>query len=140
MYLIISTIPHLFSIIPLIKYYNTYTFGYINIIVLSTIFSILYHLTKESNIIIIYFDYLCAFIWCLYDLYFGYILNNFVLYNIIFGNSVVFIINIIIPYDNNYTLYHTIWHIINSCKCLYISLLINYNICNFTKYHDRRWS
>jgi hypothetical protein len=72
MYLIVSTIPHLCSISPLIKYYKSETFGYINIISLSTIFSILYHTYEESNKIINIIDYFCAGLWVIYDIYMGY--------------------------------------------------------------------
>ena len=57
--LIISTIPHFYSILPLIKYYKQ-SYGYITIIIVSTIFSILYHVYEESNDIITLIDYLCA--------------------------------------------------------------------------------
>ncbi len=76
MYLVISTIPHFFSILPLIKYYNKYTYGYINIIISSTILSILYHAYKESNRIINFLDYSFAGIWFLYDIYMGYKYTN----------------------------------------------------------------
>jgi hypothetical protein len=69
MYLVISTIPHFYSILPLIKYYKTYTFGYINIILISTVFSILYHIYEESNYIINIIDFFCTGLWVLYDIY-----------------------------------------------------------------------
>ena len=134
MYLIISTLPHFCSILPLIKYYRNYTLGYISIIIVSSTFSILYHLTKESNYLITYLDYLFAILWAIYDLYFGYTLrNNKTLYSIILGNSIVFIINMQIPYDQNYMLNHSIWHTINACKCFYISFAIGNTISKIDK-------
>jgi len=124
-YSILSTIPHFFSIFPIIKYYNTFIFGYINVIFLSTTFSILYHLFNESNFIINTIDYLFALIWFSYDIYLGYIYTNiYILFKIIFVNCLSFIINIIIPYNNYYILNHSIWHIMNAYKCFYISTLI----------------
>jgi len=61
--LVLSTILHFFSILPLIQYYRTHTFHYINISCISTSFSILYHLTNESNKIITIIDYSFATIW-----------------------------------------------------------------------------
>ena len=53
--LIITTIPHYLSIFPILQYYNNnLIWCYINIIFISTTFSILYHLTKESNYTIFY--------------------------------------------------------------------------------------
>lgn len=124
--LVFSTILHFFSILPLIKYY-THTSGYIIIISLSTSFSILYHLTGESNKIITIIDYSFATIWGIYDIYFGYRYRND-LYKFILGNTVVFFLNIQIPYDDNYRLYHSIWHLINAIKCYYIASLINHNL------------
>ena len=130
MYLIISTLPHFLSILPLIKYYK-YTYGYINIILLSTIFSILYHKCKESNNFINFMDYLFAGIWLIYDIYMGYVYTNKkILIKIILANIVVFIINIQIPYNVYYELNHSIWHIINVYKCFYVSSLISTGLTN----------
>lgn len=121
MYLVISTLPHLFSIIPLIKYYTKYTFGYVNIIVLSTSLSILYHIYEESNIFITSLDYLFACIWFLYDIYMA---DTKILYTIITGNTIIFFLNIYIPYNVYYTLNHSLWHLICAYKSYYVSLLI----------------
>ena len=123
MYLILSTLPHLLSIIPLIKYYFTYTFGYCNIIILSTLFSSLYHYHQEANHIITMIDYFFAYYWFAYDVYMGYTYTND-LTRIIFANFVSFIINTQIPYNKFYVRNHSIWHIINSSKCIYISTLL----------------
>jgi hypothetical protein len=131
MYLVISTIPHFCSILPLIKYYKTYTFGYINIILLSTVFSILYHTYEESNYTINNIDFFCAGLWGLYDIYMGYTYTNKkILFKIILLNSVSFIIYIQIPYDLYYTLNHSLWHFINAYKCYYVSKYIGIRLNN----------
>ncbi len=133
MYLVISTIPHFFSILPLIKYYK-YTYGYINIIILSTTLSILYHTYDESNKIINFFDYCFAGIWFLYDLHMGYKYTNGlcavdntnkkILYKIILSNSISFFLNNQITHNTYYQLNHSLWHLINAYKCFYVSNLI----------------
>ncbi len=131
MYLVISTIPHFCSILPLIKYYKTYTFGYINIILLSTVFSILYHTYEESNYNINNIDFFCAGLWVLYDIYMGYTYTNKkILFKIILLNGVSFIIHIQIPYDLYYTLNHSLWHFINAYKCYYVSKYIGIRLDN----------
>lgn len=129
MYLVISTIPHLYSILPIKKYYKTYTFGYVNIILLSTIFSILYHTYDESNYTINIVDYFCAYIWGLYDFYMGYrYTNKQTLFKILLVNMLSFFINILIPYNLYYPLNHSIWHFINAYKCYYVSNHISIGI------------
>lgn len=112
MILIISTLPHFLSVIPR----NTYKYKYV--IILSTTLSILYHYNEESNTIINILDYCMAFIWFLCDIYLGH--NR---YKIILVNFISFIINVNIT--TNYTLYHSIWHIINASKCYYVAMLLS---------------
>jgi hypothetical protein len=131
MYLVISTIPHFFSILPLIKYYKIYTFGYINIILLSTIYSILYHIYEEKNYNINIMDYFCAAVWFVYDIYSGYTYTNKItILKILLVNTMSFFINIHIPHNVYYQLNHSIWHCINAYKCYYISKHIRIGIDN----------
>lgn len=131
MYLVISTIPHFCSILPVIKYYKTYTFGYINIILLSTFLSILYHIYEESNNTINCIDYFCASLWVIYDIYMGYTYTNKkILFKILLVNTASFFINTQIPYNLYYPLNHSIWHFINAYKSYYVSTYINLSIPN----------
>ena len=129
MYLVISTLPHLFSILPLLPYYEHYTKGYIHIIVLSTLFSILYHYYEEANPVITFLDYACAALWLLYDIQMGYTYTD-TLSIILLGNTITFLINIQIPYTEEYTLSHSVWHFINAYKSFYVSSLISTGIAN----------
>jgi len=115
--LIISTLTHFCSILPLIKYYKNST-GYINIIILSTIMSILYHY-DETNYTIKVIDYLFATIWLGYDIYMGYTHTNNTLIKILLVNMASFLINIQLPYT-----YHSLWHCINAYKCYYVSNML----------------
>ena len=131
MYLVISTISHFCSILPIIKYYKTYTFGYVNIIILSTIFSILYHIYNESNNIINNIDYLCASIWIVYDIYMSYTYTNKkIIFKILLVNTISFFINIHIPYNLYYQINHSLWHFINAYKSYYVSYNISIGIKN----------
>jgi hypothetical protein len=129
MYLVLSTLPHLFSIIPVAKYYRTHTFGYVNTIALSTFFSVLYHLTGESNSLISFLDHLIAVWWFLYDLNMGYLYTDDpVFLKIFFVNILSGLINAQTPYDENYEVYHSYWHLLNAFKSFYISWLISKGI------------
>jgi hypothetical protein len=117
MYLILSTLLHLLSAIPLLPYAAAY--GYIEVICVSTTMSIIYHL-DESNRVIAFLDYSYAFIWFLYDIYMTY--STPFLYQIILVNGCSCMIH---AYPaTNYNRFHTIWHIINATKCIYVSLLL----------------
>ena len=125
MYLVISTLPHFCSILPLVKYYKTHTFRYINVILLSTVFSILYHTFEESNNTITNIDYFCAGLWLGYDMYMGFTYTDRkTMVKIMFVNTLSFLINILIPYNAYYPLNHSLWHLLNAYKCYYVSTLI----------------
>ena len=126
--LIITTIPHYLSIFPILQYYNNnLIWCYINIIFISTSFSILYHLTKESNYIIFYIDYTLAFIWCLFDISIPIYFKDLYMFNkIISANIIIFFININITRNKNYIIHHSIWHLISAYKCFYVSNTIKY--------------
>jgi hypothetical protein len=141
MYLVLSTLFHFCSILPIIKYYKKYTFGYVNVIIISTLFSVLYHLTEESNLIITILDYVMAFVWFLCDMYIGYIgyiySNKIVICKIITSNTLTFIIHTQISYDSNYKINHSIWHFFNSCKCFYVSSILDITINNIIFMNDQ---
>ena len=131
MYLIISTLPHFCSIVPLLPYYKTHTFHYTHVIAVSTLLSILYHLTEESNRIITTADCCMACIWFLFDLHFGHTFRSSTIRSkIVYINLTSFLVHTCIPYDSTYILYHSIWHILNASKSYYVSLLIADGIKN----------
>lgn len=125
MYLIISTLPHFLSIIPIKKYYRSSAFSYINIIILSSTFSILYHYYEQSNTFINVLDYFFAMLWVIYDIKLTY--KTPLIYKVLFANCAMFLINIKIEYDTNYSLLHSLWHLLNAGKCFYISMLLAIN-------------
>lgn len=138
MYVVVSTLPHIFSILPLLKKrQEKSTLGYIYIISLSTLCSILYHMFNETNKIATIADYSFAFLWFLYDIYMGYIYKGpakYVLTKILAGNATVFLIYLVIPYNKSYKIFHSLWHIINACKSFYIS-----NITHDTPEKDKKY-
>lgn len=122
--LVISTLPHYISIVPLYQYYSVDSFiqSYIIIIGISTSFSITYHICNESNILIASLDYYMAFVWFLYDLMAGFKANRFIRFFIV--NSIIFCINMSIPYNDTYSIIHSTWHILSALKCYYVSTLL----------------
>ena len=123
--LIASTLPHYASTLPLKKYYTTVTYGYIHIILVSSTLSIAYHALSESNQIVTFLDYCAAFLWIYYDLRLGSIYcSKADLIKIVGVNILSCGLNSLIVYDVQYPVYHSLWHIINSLKAMYVSNLI----------------
>lgn len=125
--LILSTIPHYFSVLPFVQIGTCDTYKwYITTLLASSTLSVLYHATNEANKIIAFLDYLAAFVWFSSDLYYSItLLELYSLLRIIFINCASFMINVKIPRDEKYILYHSIWHIINASKCYYVSIVIS---------------
>ena len=141
MYLVVTTIPHFLSILPLANYYNTHAYGYINVIAISSLASMLYHAYEEANPVINFLDYLCAGVWCLYDMYMccAYA-NRTTLFKILLGNAIVFSINVQITHASSfYQLQHSLWHLVNAYKCFYVSNLIKTSLQQKTK-RTNKWS
>ena len=120
-WLILSTIPHLYCILPLLPNYEKFT-GYIHLVILSTTLSVMYH-TDESNVWIAGLDHVIALIWFIYDIQMGWT-RRYSLYKIIHANIISFIIYYGILYKDQYILYHSLWHLFNASKCYYVATLL----------------
>ena len=121
--LIVSSMLHYFADQPftkknLIGKYNNYVLT----IILSTTLSILWHISNERYGLLFFLDYSFAYLWFLQDVYHGY--NNNHLFQILYLNMFILILNICSSYKNYYYYTHSVWHIISALKCYYISTLI----------------
>ena len=142
--LILSTLPHYLSVLPLLPDYyyvtddsgagisksatasSTVTYEYVNTILIASTLSVFYHLSNESLLVAIP-DYIAAFIWLLYDLYFGWYFVPQHFKKIVLLNSLVVALNWSITKSNpNYETLHSVWHICSAAKCYYVSLLVSH--------------
>jgi hypothetical protein len=114
--LILSTLPHLLCILPLISQIKHAE--YIRIILVSTTFSIMYHAYKESHPVINALDYAMACIWFLYD-------ASYRDTRILAANIGSFLAHVAVPLDASYAFYHSVWHLLNAWKCYYVSSRIS---------------
>ncbi len=122
MELILTTLPHYLSVIPLMRFYNDRAYEYVNTIVAASTLSILYHYYDEALLIGI-IDYTAAFLWLLYDLYFGYFYNAGAK-KVICANLAILLLNWSIRKSNpHYVILHSIWHLLSAAKCYYVSSL-----------------
>lgn len=126
MALILTTLPHYLSALPLWQFYDDITYEYVNTIVAGSTLSILYHYTNESFIVAVV-DYTAAFIWLLYDLYFGWFYGNKEsALKVIAANSVILVLNWSITKSNpRYEMLHSLWHLASAAKCYYVALLVS---------------
>jgi hypothetical protein len=130
MLLLLTSTLHYLAILPIVINFHNNTLPdfhriYINIIIFSTTISIIWHYYNEPRNILLYIDYYLSFLWFIGDMLWALDLNNI---TIVFLNLGCFFLNININYSNNYILHHSIWHIINACKCIYVSYIINKNL------------
>ena len=126
--LVLSTLPHYVSVLPLVYYYNdTLILYYMFVILTSSTLSVLYH-TKYNNVIIELFDHVLALFWFMYDVYLGYALGYALLFQIIFYNTLSFMVYQKIEIESSrkkYYIFHSGWHLLNAFKSFYISYLIS---------------
>lgn len=104
--LVATTVPHYFALLHIPR--SDYT--YMRLIFLATTLSIAYHL-NESNSLITALDYLVAGALAYHETKIhkhGLVLNG-----------LLFVTNLI-PVEN-YTLYHSLWHLASVAKTIYIS-------------------
>ena len=115
-----TTTAHYLSLAPLLR--HKVAGAYLRIIALSTCLSILYHGFLESGVVIVGLDYLLALVWFAYDVLFGLVTGNFV--RILVCDGVIVALNLCIPYDKNYYLVHSAWHLLSAGKAYYVSYLV----------------
>ena len=126
--LVLSTLPHYLGVLPLVYYYNDPRILYYMFVILtSSTLSVLYH-TKYNNVIIELFDHVLALFWFMYDMYLGYALGYALLFQIIFYNTLSFMVYQKIEIESSrkkYYIFHSGWHLLNAFKSFYISYLIS---------------
>ena len=107
--LVITTLPHY---LPLLLHRPNPDYRYMKLIFLATTLSVAYHLTNESNSLVTALDYLAAAALAYHETKIhkhGLLLN-----------SILFLTNLMVPVEN-YTFYHSLWHLASVAKTIYIS-------------------
>lgn len=106
--LVITTLPHY---LPLLLHRPNPDYRYMKLIFLATTLSVAYHL-NESNSLITALDYLVAGALAYHETKIhkhGLVLN-----------SILFLTNLMVLVEN-YTFYHSLWHLASVAKTIYIS-------------------
>lgn len=125
-WLILTTLPHYVAIVPI--WNDPLLERYCYTISISTTLSILYHAYHESNMIIMWLDYMMALVWFLYDVSWGLMMTPYSFSLLLALNGLVFLANQSISYDDRYPARHSFWHLFSACKCICISVLISHTM------------
>lgn len=124
---VISTLPHYFCLFYTIP---ACTVAYSITVGLSTTLSVIWHTLGEPRGLIFYADYIVATLWTSIECWYGMQLGYFKIAVIL--NITIIVINkyidrISIANRISYKNWHSIWHIINSFKAIYLAhLLVQY--------------
>jgi len=124
MCLILSTALHSLAIYPVIASQRNNRAIYSSIILLSTALSILWHFYKEEQSPLLYLNYGMGAIWTIYDIMLINQTEQDVVSQIFILTWSIYCLNGILSLQQNYELTHSLWHILSSTKCLYVSYLL----------------
>jgi hypothetical protein len=117
--IIVSTLPHLGAL------YFVYNCSGIKMvypitIFISTMFSVAWHMHNEPKNWLFWFDYSFAFLWAFEDLLFA---PNWKLVLLINGIAIAtnHISDRLVPYEKA----HSVWHLLNVSKSIYVAYLLS---------------
>jgi len=116
-FIILSTIPHFVSL-----YYTYEDSCYTAVVMIATMSSILWHMSRESSKQLLYLDYSCATLLCLYEIY----KSQDIWFVVVTSNLGLLVINksmdLLSKYKIlRYSIGHSIYHVISCCKTFYIA-------------------
>lgn len=125
--LCLTTFPHYTALIPMHRYrHMKQVSNYMYIIASSTTASILWHLYEEPYGILMYMDYMLAFLWFLYDMRLVFENNRKQWFFVFWLNSMIFVLHGATSSNDPsvYSLTHSLWHCASFMKCIAVSALI----------------
>jgi hypothetical protein len=122
--LILSTLPRLLSVAPLLPYVPL-LHRYILTILCSTTLSVLYHVTGEANPWITTMDYGVAFLWAAYDLHLGLTYTSLWDFGMILClNGASMLLNVCVSHNHTYVVHHSLWYLVNAAKCYRVAQIL----------------
>ena len=124
MILILTTLFHLLATIPPFTSTHPFRYPYMSMVVATTFLSAIWHLKGQPEGLLLYLDYSFTAIWFFYDM--GLICNlpNIDKAKIITASFSVLCLHEVCSAEENYAVYHSLWHIASAVKCLYVSFNI----------------
>jgi hypothetical protein len=124
MILVLTTLFHLLATIPPLMSDHPFRYAYSSIVVGTTSMSALWHWKGQSPGIYQYLDYSFTAIWFFYDIHCMSHLSYIEKLKILIASFFLVWIHELCSAEQNYKINHSLWHIISSAKCLYVSYLL----------------
>jgi len=121
MILVLTTLCHLLSTLPALTSTHSFRYAYSTHVVATTILSAIWHLKGQPEGAFMYLDYSFTAIWFFYDMGLMTYLPNLDKLSIIAANIFILSLHELCSYPQNYTVYHSLWHIASAIKCFYVS-------------------
>ena len=124
MILVLTTLFHLFATIPPLLSYHPFRHAYSAIVVGTTGLSALWHWKGQPPGLYQYLDYSFTAIWFFLDVGFMSPLPFIEKLKILILCFLLEWIHELCSAKQNYEIYYSLWHLISSAKCVYVSYLL----------------
>ena len=129
MILIFSTLFHLLATIPPLNSNHPFRYAYTSVIITATLLSALWHYKQQTQTqqeylsegVLLYLDYSFATIWFFYDMGMVSQLPHPEKLPIIVSSIFILCLHQLCSAEQNYVIYHSLWHIASAVKCVYVS-------------------
>ena len=124
MILVLTTLLHLLATIPPFSSTHPFRYAYISVVFATTLISAVWHLKGQPEGLLLYLDYSFTAIWFFYDMGLIGNLPNAEKAKIITASFSILCLHEVCSAEQNYAVYHSLWHIASAIKCIYVSFNI----------------
>ena len=124
MILILTTLFHLLAAIPPFLSTHPFRYPYISVVFATTFLSAIWHLKGQPEGLLLYLHYSFTAVWFFYDMGLLRPLPTAEKAKIITASFFVLCLHEVCSAEQNYAVYHSLWHIASVLKCLYVSFNI----------------
>jgi hypothetical protein len=119
-----TTLFHFLAVIPPLATTHPFRYAYSAVVATTTILSAVWHLKGQPEGVYQYLDYSFITIWFFYDMGFMARLPDMDKAKIITISFFILCLHLVCSAEQNYEVYHSLWHIASSIKCVYVSYML----------------
>ena len=124
MILVLTTLLHLLATIPPLTSTHPFRYAYASVVVATIFLSALWHFKGQPEGLLLYLQYSFTAIWFFYDMGMISTLPADTKAKVITASLFVLCLHEVCSAEQNYAVYHSLWHIASAIKCIYVSLNI----------------
>ena len=121
MILVLTTLLHGLATLPPLTSEHPFRYAYSAHVIATTILSSVWHLKGQPNGLIMYLNYSFTAIWFFYDMGLMSQIKESDRPLIILASLFILCLHEVYSADQNYEVYHSLWHIASAIKCTYVS-------------------